>query len=70
MMLCCMMSALDSPSPLGARTARESMENSDRSETVDFDRGLRDALLGEERLYLEALITLKLNDLACFFVVD
>ena len=46
------------------------MENSDRSETVDFDRGLRDALLGEERLYLEALITLKLNDLACFFVVD
>lgn len=37
---------------------------------MEFDRGLGDALFGQEVRYLEPLIALKLNDLAKFFVVD
>jgi len=40
------------------------------SEAVEFDRGLGDALFGEEVGNLEALIALELDDLAKFFVVD
>jgi len=40
------------------------------SEPVEFDRGLGDALFGQEVRYLEPLIALELNDLAEFFVVD
>ena len=40
------------------------------SEPVEFDRGLGDALVGQEIGYLEPLIALELNDLAKFFVVD
>jgi hypothetical protein len=39
-------------------------------EAVEFDRGLGDALFGEEVGDLEALIALELDDLAKFVVVD
>ena len=40
------------------------------SESVEFDRRLGDALFGEEVGDLKTLITLELDDLAEFFVVN
>ena len=41
-----------------------------RLETVDLDRILRNAFFDKESRYLQPLVTLKLNDLAGFFIIN
>ena len=51
-------------------TLYNSASAQDRSESVDLDGTLRDALLGEELRNLYTLITLKLDDLTSLLIID